>query len=108
MYKKFGRRNTTIAASLLLVVFLLIILAETIIGGKIFSVVIGLPYWSSVIICSLVIFIYVYLGGVRLDIKTDLFQYAVFFFLIIIGLGLLRITPLDKLQFDFSQWALFK
>ncbi len=101
MYKKFGRRNTTLAASLLLVVFLMVILAETIIGGKIFSVVTGFPYWLGVIICSLVIFIYIYLGGVKSDIKTDLFQYIVFFFLLIIGFNLLKTTPLNTLQFDF-------
>mgnify|MGYP001586501296 CR=1 FL=1 len=60
----------------------------------------GFPYWLSVIICSLVIFIYIYLGGVKSDIKTDLFQYIVFFFLLIIGFNLLKTTPFDKLQFD--------
>ena len=100
-YKKFGRRNTTLAASLFLVVFLMIILAEMIIGGKIFSVVTGFPYWLSVIICSLVIFVYIYLGGVKSDIKTDLFQYAAFFFLFIIGFNLLKTTTLSTLQFDF-------
>jgi solute:Na+ symporter, SSS family len=101
MYGKFGRVNTTMAAFLLLIVFLLLILGETIIGGKIFSVIIGLPYWLSVIICSLVILIYIYLGGVKSDIKTDLFQYAIFFFLLIIGFSLLKTTSLDKLQLDF-------
>lgn len=101
MYEKFGRKNTTIAASVFFVVFLLLILGEMIIGGKIFSVVTGLPYWLSVVICSLVILIYIYLGGVRSDIKTDLFQYVAFFFLLIIGFNLLGTTSLDKLQFDF-------
>ncbi|HII15433.1 MAG TPA: hypothetical protein HA362_03900 [Nanoarchaeota archaeon] len=101
MYKKFGRRNTTLAASLFLAVFLMVILSEMIIGGKVFSVVTGLPYWSGVVICSLVIFIYIYLGGVKSDIKTDLFQYIMFFFLLIIGYQLLKTTPLEKLQFNF-------
>lgn len=101
MYSKFGRKNTTIAASLLLIVFLLLIIGETIIGGKIFSVVTGLSYWASTILCSIIILIYMYLGGVKSDIKTDLFQYAVFFFLLIIGFNLLKTTPISKLEFDF-------
>jgi SSS family solute:Na+ symporter len=101
MYSKFGRKSTTIAACLFLIVFSLLILSEMIIGGKIFSVVTGLSYGLSVIVCSLIIFIYIYLGGVKSDIKTDIFQYAVFFFLLIIGFNLTKTTPLNTLEFDF-------
>src|SRR3989338_8661874 len=41
--KKFGKRNAVIATGLLIVMFLTIILAEMIIGGKIFTLVTGLP-----------------------------------------------------------------
>ena len=52
--EKFGKRNTIIAAGLLMIMFLAIILAEMIIGGKVFALVTGLPYWLSIIISSAV------------------------------------------------------
>ena len=97
---KFGKRNTIIAAGLLMVMFLAIILAEMIIGGKVFALVTGLPYWLSVIISSAVILIYVYLGGVKSDVRTDLFQYLMFFLLLIIGFTLFQKTPIDTTQLN--------
>lgn len=99
--EKFGKKNILIAASLLLIMFVIIILAEMIIGGKIFSVVTGLPYWLSVVISSLVIFIYVFLGGVKSDVKTDLFQYLMFFLFIVIGVSLSQKTQIDITQLNF-------
>lgn len=98
--EKFGKRNTIIAAGLLMIMFLAIILAEMIIGGKVFALVTGLPYWLSIIISSAVILIYVYLGGVKSDIKTDLFQYLMFFLLLIIGFMLFQKTPIDTTQLN--------
>lgn len=98
--EKFGKNNTIIAAGLLMTMFMAIILAEMIIGGKIFALITGLPYWLSVIISSLVVLIYVYLGGVKSDIRTDLFQYLMFFLLLIIGFVLFQKIPVDTTQFN--------
>src|SRR3989344_3881216 len=98
--EKFGKRNTIIAAGLLMLMFLAIILAEMIIGGKVFALVTGLPYWLSVIISSVVILIYVYLGGVKSDVRTDLFQYLMFFLLLIIGFMLFQKTSIDTTQLN--------
>jgi len=59
-----------------------------------------LPYWLSVIISSVVILIYVYLGGVKSDVKTDLFQYLMFFLLLIIGFMLFQKTSIDTTQLN--------
>ena len=98
--EKFGKKNTIISAGLLMVMFITIILAEMIIGGKVFALVTGLPYWLSVIISSVVILFYVYLGGVKSDIRTDLFQYLMFFLLLIIGFMLFQKTPIDMSQLN--------
>ena len=98
--ERFGKLNTIIAAGLLMIMFITIILAEMIIGGKVFALVTGLPYWLSVIISSLVIFIYVYLGGVKSDVRTDLFQYLMFFLLLIIGFMLFQKTSIDTTQLN--------
>lgn len=98
--EKFGKRNTIISAGLLMIMFIAIILAEMIIGGKVLALVTGLPYWLSVIISSIVIFVYVYLGGVKSDVRTDLFQYLMFFLLLIIGFVLFQNTSIDITQLN--------
>ncbi|MEK6928689.1 MAG: hypothetical protein AABW65_01900, partial [Nanoarchaeota archaeon] len=98
--EKFGKGNIIIAAGLLMLMFIAIILAEMIIGGKVFALVTGLPYWLSIIISSVVILIYVYLGGVKSDIRTDLFQYLMFFLLLVIGFMLFQKTSIDTAQLN--------
>lgn len=86
---RWSRFNLVFSAALLLSVYFCLIISETIIGGKAFSIIIGLPYWISIIICSSVVFFYVVLGGFKSDVKTDLFQYIFIFLILFIGAFLL-------------------
>ncbi len=101
LYSRFGKTNITIAAALLIVMFLTIIISEMVITGKVFSLITGMPYWSGIVIATMVTLFYVLSGGVRSDIKTDVFQYIMFAFFVIIGIGMVKGTtiPVSELHF---------
>ena len=73
--------------------YLAIIIPEFIIGGKIFAAITNFPYWIGVLICSVSVFFYVFLGGFKSDVKTDFFQYLMILLLIVISVSLATKNP---------------
>lgn len=100
---RWGRANLVISAVLLLLIYFCLIVSETIIGGKTFSLIVGFPYWASVIICSFIVFFYVILGGFKSDVKTDVFQY-IFIFLILFA-GAFLFMGNRSIQFDINVFS---
>ncbi|MCK4522206.1 MAG: hypothetical protein KAU20_06535 [Nanoarchaeota archaeon] len=100
LFSKFGKQNNLIAASLLFLMFLALILVELIIGGKILSIITGLPYWLSVIIGASVVLIYLLLGGFKSVVKTDVFQYLLLFLFVILSWFLLTGTKIETSQLN--------
>lgn len=100
LYSKFGKKNNFIAASLLFLMFLSLILVELILGGKVFSVITGFPYWLAVLICSATILFYLLLGGFKSVVKTDIFQYLLLFLFAVISWFLFTKSTIDVAQLN--------
>lgn len=97
---RWNKFNLIFSAVLLLVFFFFLIVAETIIEGKAFSLIVEFPYWISVILCSTVVFFYVVLGGFKSDVKTDVFQYIFIFLILFVGVFLF--SQNRDVKFDFN------
>ncbi len=74
-----------IVSALIILVFFLIYTASGLVaGGKLFSTVFGLPYISALLLGSIVVIGYTFLGGFMAVCWTDFFQGMLMFFAILI------------------------
>jgi SSS family solute:Na+ symporter len=96
-----GKTNVIISSCVLLVAFLAIVVVEMILSGKLVALVTGLPYALSVFIAALIVFIYVFTGGFKSDVRTDFFQYLMIFLLIIIAMAILPGASIATADLDF-------
>lgn len=90
--------------SSLLSIFLMIGLAiiNIIAGTKIFSFFTGWPFWICAIIMTLIIAVYLFLGGFDAVVKTDIIQYiAMILLLIIFTLILFKGTIIPSSEWNF-------
>jgi Na+/proline symporter len=104
-YHKYDKKVGLISAVILLFVYFGMLLNQFIAGSSILANISGWSYEASLLFSSVIIAIYLFAGGFRSVIKTDIFQYIVLFVLFII-LGIILIG--DKREFalemlDFSR-----
>lgn len=95
---KFDKKTGVLIGLMLFLFFMGFIIIQFVAGGKILSGLIGLSYQLSVLVIGLIIMIYLYLGGFRAVVRTDLLQYLMlFFFMGVIGFFVLssNISPAD-------------
>lgn len=76
-YFLYGKRAGLVSAILLFVVYMGMLLNQFIAGSSILSNISGWSYESSLLFSSSIISIYLFAGGFRSVIKTDIFQYVV-------------------------------
>lgn len=82
-YYKFNKKIGLLSAIILFVVYFGMLLNQFIAGSSILSKISGWSYETALLVSSVVICIYLFAGGFRSVIKTDIFQYLVLFVLFI-------------------------
>ena len=82
-YSKFNKSVGLLSAIILFVVYFGMLLNQFIAGSSILASISGWSYETALFFSSLVISIYLFAGGFKSVIKTDIFQYIVLFVLFI-------------------------
>ena len=103
-YFKFNKEVGFLSAVILFVVYFGMLLNQFIAGSSILSNISGWSYETALLFSSIIISIYLFAGGFRSVIKTDIFQYIVLFVLFILLAFVLggekRSTALDLIDFS--------
>lgn len=99
-YFKFDKKTGLVSAIILLVVYFGMLLNQFIAGSSILANISGLSYETALLISASVITIYLFAGGFKSVIKTDVFQYVIMFILFV-----LLAYVLIKGDHDFSREA---
>jgi solute:Na+ symporter, SSS family len=95
-YHKVGKQAGVASALLLSFVVSLFILSNFIAGSAILSVLSGWSYDLALAVCAVVILVYLFLGGMKSVVKTDIFQYLIMVILTLtVGIAMLRKTGID-------------
>ena len=81
---KFDKKTGHLIAIVIFIIFILFVLNQFIAGTQILSAVSGYNYEISLLISALVVLIYLALGGFQSVVKTDIFQYLILIFLILV------------------------
>ncbi len=82
-YFKFGKKAGFLSASILFIAYLGMLLNQFIAGSTILAYISGWSYEMSLLFASVIISLYLFVGGFKSVIKTDIFQYIVLFVLFI-------------------------
>ncbi|MCD6112845.1 MAG: sodium:solute symporter family protein [Bacteroidales bacterium] len=107
-YYKFNKKIGLLSAIILFVVYFGMLLNQFIAGSSILSKISGWSYETALLVSSVVICIYLFAGGFRSVIKTDIFQYLVLFVLFIF-LGFFFLTGKKDTALgllDFSEMSI--
>ena len=99
-YFKFDKKTGLVSAIILLVVYFGMLLNQFIAGSSILANISGLSYETALLISAAVITIYLFAGGFKSVVKTDVFQYVIMFILFV-----LLAYVLIKGDHDFSREA---
>jgi SSS family solute:Na+ symporter len=83
-FHNFGKRAGLVSSLILFVVYFGMLLNQFIAGSSILSSISGWSYETALFLSSIIISIYLFAGGFRSVVKTDIFQYIVLFVLFII------------------------
>ncbi len=83
-YYKFNQEVGLLSALILFVVYFGMLLNQFIAGSTILASISGWSYETALLFSSLIITIYLFAGGFRSVIKTDIFQYIVLFVILFI------------------------
>jgi len=90
-YYKFNKKAGLLSAIILFIVYFGMLLNQFIAGSSILSSISGLSYETALLFSSIIISIYLFAGGFRSVIKTDIFQYIVLFVMFVfLGFILMR------------------
>ena len=90
---KFGRINASVFnLSFILVLFIFISL-QFFINTSIFSAIIGWDKYTSTLVVGLIVFLYIYRGGLKIEIFTDFFQGI----LMLVFIGLVFMVDTSKI-----------
>jgi len=100
-YDRYSKRTGVFVTIIMIFWFSIILLVQYIAGGKIISALTSTPYWVSVLIMGLVVFIYSFLGGFKAVVKTDAFQYILFIILaIFVGIFMIQGKTIPASHFN--------
>jgi len=80
----FGRAASVFATSLNVVALGALLLIQFLVGGLLLNTVTGLPVWISILSMAVVVGLYVWLGGFRSVLATDVIQGTVMMALVVI------------------------
>jgi len=85
LYMHFNTSVGLLSAVILFIVYFGYLLNQFIAGSSVLATISGWSYETSLLFSSLVILVYLFLGGFKSVVKTDIFQYLVFMFLLILA-----------------------
>lgn len=83
IYYKYDQRTGVMSAAILFVVYFGMLLNQFIAGSTILANISGWSYELALIMSSLIITLYLFIGGFKSVVKTDIFQYIVLFILFV-------------------------
>jgi len=95
-YFKFDKVSGLLSAIILLIVYFGMLLNQFIAGSTILAGISGWSYETALLISSLIIILYLAVGGFSSVVKTDVFQYLVLIALFVFMLVLFSETNVDK------------
>jgi len=103
-YFKYNDKIGLVSALILLVVYFGMLLNQFIAGSSILAHISGMNYDTALLISSSIIVIYLFAGGFRSVVRTDIFQYMILFVLfILLGYLLLKDNSSMSMElFNFS------
>lgn len=103
-YFKYNGKVGLVSALILFVVYFGMLLNQFIAGSSILAHISGMKYETALLISSTIIMIYLFAGGFKSVVKTDVFQYLILFVLfVLLGYILLKEdTGLTTELFNFS------
>ncbi len=102
IFTRFDYKSGTLAAVIIFIAFFALLTGQFIAGGSLFSPLLGLPYWITVIILGVGTLIYLMLGGFKAVIKTDFLQFLIMTFVFVFLLLTINIGEYVPQQFDFG------
>ena len=102
-YRRYGERTGKIVSFVLLISIFMNFIIQLIGGSKIIQSLTGLSFSIGVVVVGLVILFYLYLGGFKAVVKTDLIQFVA----IIVLFCALGFILVSNFSFEPSQWQLF-
>ncbi|MCK5632702.1 hypothetical protein KAH94_03065, partial [bacterium] len=101
---RYGKNAGRIVSIVIFITIFLNFIIQLIGGAKMLGVLIGFSFWASVLLCAGIILFYLYLGGFRAVVKTDVVQ----FISVILFLGILGIFLFSNFEYIPSQWEIMK
>ena len=108
-YHHSGKKVGIVAAAILAIVYFGFIMNQFIAGSAVLASISGWTYEAALFISGMVVLTYLLLGGFKSVIRTDIFQYIMLIFLIlIIGFFMVHRTGVDPylLQLGNMGWGL--
>ncbi len=108
-FDNYGRKTGLIVTVIAIFWYSMVLLVQYIVGGEIISALVDIPYWASVLIMGLIVFIYSYLGGFNAVVRTDVFQYLLFIILAVFeGISMIRGKIIEPSQFNIMSFGIGK
>jgi SSS family solute:Na+ symporter len=100
-YARHGHMVGITVSTLILLTSLLLLIGQLIAGAMVLCVATGWPYFLSLLLGTIVVIIYLLLGGFNAVVITDIFQYILMIFLtLVIGISLTIGTTFVPSQLD--------
>ena len=95
-YKHLGKKVGITAAIILAIAYFMFIMNQFIAGSAVLSSISGWTYETALFVSAIVVMTYLLLGGFKSVVKTDVFQYIMMIFLVlVIGFYMIKKTGID-------------
>jgi len=101
---KYGKKPALFASILTIIIMFGLLILNLIAGTKIFLFFTGWPFWLCAIIMTLIVMVYLLLGGFKAVVKTDIIQYAAMIFILVA----LVITLFNGSLIPIQEWNFFR
>lgn len=96
-----GKNAGAVAAMVTAFAYMLFLANQFIAGSSVLSIVSGWSYDVSLFISAFVVLVYLFVGGMKSVVKTDIFQYFTMLLLIVLlGIGMIKKTGVDPVLLD--------
>ena len=100
----YGKKVAFWASTVSIFLILGFLVINLIAGAKIFVFFTGWPFWLCSIIMIFIVLIYIVMGGFKAVVRTDLIQYIIIIFLLV----LLTLILFDGSLIPLSEWNFFQ
>lgn len=99
-YTRYGEKTGMLVSIITLAILFINFTIQLIGGAKILQNLIGMPFVAGVLLCGLVILFYLYIGGFRAVVRTDVVQAgAIITLFLVLGVFLFR-----NFSYQAAQW----